>query len=404
MLSVDDALSRITGALAALPAETIDLADAAGRVLAEDIVSQHTQPPVAMSSMDGYAVRAQDAGAPPVTLEVIGEAPAGGAFEGTVGPGQAVRIFTGGPMPGGANAVIMQEDTDRDGSAVTIKETAYEGKFTRAAGLDFNLGDPGPRAGSLLTPRVIALVAAMNVPQVSVRRRPKVALLANGDELVRPGQALGPTQIISSNSNALAALVEGNGGEAVDLGIAKDTLDSLRELAAKAEGADMLITLGGASVGDHDLVQEVLAEKGLDVNFWKIAMRPGKPLIFGKFGEIPMVGLPGNPVSALVCGLIFVVPALRKMLGQDPGPITRCNAVLDGPLPANGGREAYLRGDLKQREDGTLIATPFNLQDSSVLSGFADAGCLVVQPPNGAAMDAGGTVQVIPLPTLLTNI
>jgi molybdopterin molybdotransferase len=383
MLSVDDALSRITGALAALPAETIDLADAAGRVLAEDIVSQHTQPPVAMSSMDGYAVRAQDAGAPPVTLEVIGEAPAGGAFEGTVGPGQAVRIFTGGPMPDGANAVIMQEDTDRDGSAVTIKETAYEGKFTRAAGLDFNLGDPGPRAGSLLTPRVIALVAAMNVPQVSVRRRPKVALLANGDELVRPGQALGPTQIISSNSNAL---------------------DSLRELAAKAEGADMLITLGGASVGDHDLVQEALAEKGLDVNFWKIAMRPGKPLIFGKFGEIPMVGLPGNPVSALVCGLIFVVPAVRKMLGQDPGPITRCNAVLDGPLPANGGREAYLRGDLKQREDGTLIATPFNLQDSSVLSGFADAGCLVVQPPNGAAMDAGGTVQVIPLPTLLTNI
>jgi molybdopterin molybdotransferase len=404
MLSVDDALSRITGALAPLPAETIDLADAAGRVLAEDIVSQRTQPPVAVSSMDGYAVRARDASAPPVTLDVIGAAPAGGAFDGVVGAGQAVRIFTGGPMPDGADAVIMQEDTDREGSCVTIKETAFEGKFTRAAGLDFTTGDPGPRAGSVLTPRAIALVAAMNVPRVSVRRRPKVALLANGDELVRPGQAIGPTQIISSNSNALAALVEGNGGEAIDLGIARDTLESLRELAAKAEGADLLITLGGASVGDHDLVQEALGEKGLEVNFWKISMRPGKPLIFGKFGDIPMLGLPGNPVSALVCGLVFVIPALRKLLGQDPGPITRLNAVLGGPLPANGGREAYLRGDLRQREDGTLVATPFDVQDSSVLSRFADAGCLVVQPPHGAAIDAGGTVQVIPLPTVLTNI
>ncbi len=404
MLSVNDALSRITGSLSPMPAESVDLSQAAGRILAEDIVSGLTQPPVAMSAMDGYAVRAEDVHAPPATLDVIGTAPAGGAFDGIVGAGQAVRIFTGGPVPDGADAIVMQELTDRNGDQVTVNESVPKTEFIRPAGLDFKAGDPGLRAGSLLTPRAIGLAAAMNNATLPVRRRPRVALLANGDELVQPGENVGPNQIVSSNSAALAALVQGNGGEAVDLGIARDTLESLQELAAKAKDTDMLITLGGASVGDHDLIQEALGGMGLDVDFWKIGMRPGKPLIFGTFGDVPMLGLPGNPVSALVCGLIFVVPALRKLLGQDAGPIPRLNAVLGGPLSANGKREAYLRGDLHQDQDGTLVATPFDLQDSSVLSGLADAGCLVVQPPFGPALTRGDQIQIVHLPKLVADI
>jgi len=404
MLSVNDALVRITDALIPLPAETIALADAAGRVLAEDVISRRTQPPVPVSAMDGYAVRAEDVAAAPVALTVVGAAPAGGAYDRRLGPGQAVRIFTGGPVPEGADSIVMQELTETEGTSVKVNESVHRGEFVRRAGLDFSAGDPGPRAGQVLTARAIGLIAAMDVPWVSVRRRPKVALLANGDELVRPGEAVGANQIISSNTLALAALIQGNGGEAIDLGIARDDPDSLRTLARNAKGADLLITLGGASVGDHDLVQSALGDMGLDVNFWKIAMRPGKPLIFGRMGDAPMLGLPGNPVSALVCGLIFVIPALRKLLGQNAGPILRCNAVLGGPLPANGNREAYLRGTLERRDDGNLVATLFDLQDSSVLSGMAGAGCLVVQPPLGPARSAGDAIEVIPFPEMFTNI
>ncbi|NQV20940.1 MAG: molybdopterin molybdotransferase MoeA [Rhodospirillales bacterium] len=404
MLSVNDALVRITDALIPLPAETIALADAAGRVLAEDVISRRTQPPVPVSAMDGYAVRAEDVAAAPVALTVVGAAPAGGAYDRRLGPGQAVRIFTGGPVPEGADSIVMQELTETEGTSVKVNESVHRGEFVRRAGLDFSAGDPVPRAGQVLTARAIGLIAAMDVPWVSVRRRPKVALLANGDELVRPGEAVGANQIISSNTLALAALIQGNGGEAIDLGIARDDPDSLRTLARNAKGADLLITLGGASVGDHDLVQSALGDMGLDVNFWKIAMRPGKPLIFGRMGDAPMLGLPGNPVSALVCGLIFVIPALRKLLGQIAGPILRCNAVLGGPLPANGNREAYLRGTLERRDDGNLVATLFDLQDSSVLSGMAGAGCLVVQPPLGPARSAGDAIEVIPFPEMFTNI
>lgn len=404
MLSVNDALSRITDGLTSLPAETIALADAAGRVLAEDVISRRTQPPVPVSAMDGYAVRAEDVAAAPVTLTVVGAAPAGGAYDGCLGPGQAVRIFTGGPVPEGADSIVMQELTETDGTSVKVDQSVPLGEFVRRAGLDFNTGDPGPRAGQVLSARAIGLIAAMDVPWVNVRRRPKVALLANGDELVRPGEAIGANQIISSNTLALAALIQSNGGEAIDLGIARDDPDSLRTLARNAKGADLLITLGGASVGDHDLVQSALGDIGLDVNFWKIAMRPGKPLIFGRMGDTPMLGLPGNPVSALVCGLIFVIPALRKFLGQNAGPIARCNAVLGEPLPANGNREAYLRGTLERRDDGHLVATLFDVQDSSVLSGMAGAGCLVVQPPLGPARSAGDTIEVIPFPEMFTNI
>lgn len=404
MLSVNDALARITGSLEPLPAETIALAAATGRVLADDIVSRRTQPPRPLSAMDGYAVRAADVADAPVTLAVIGQAPAGGGFEGTLGAGQAVRIFTGGPVPSGADSIVIQELTTADGNSVTVTESVPLGEYVRPAGLDFSAGGPGPRAGQVLTPRAIGLIAAMDVSWVSVRRRPKVALLANGDELARPGEAIGPNQIISSNSLALAALVQNNGGDAIDLGIARDDPEHLQALARRAEGADLLVTLGGASVGDHDLVQSALSGMGLDVDFWKIAMRPGKPLIFGHLRDIPLLGLPGNPVSALVCGLIFVIPALRKLLGQDAGPIARSNAVLGGPLPANGGREAYLRADLVRREDGVLVATPFDLQDSSVLSGLADSGCLVIQPPNSPALTAAAPIQVIPLPQLEARI
>jgi molybdopterin molybdotransferase len=402
MISVNEALARITDPLAPVAAETIPLAAGVGRVLADDITARLTHPPVAVSAMDGYAVRAADVANVPATLSVVGEAPAGGSYDKVVGAGEAVRIFTGGPVPEGADAIIMQEVTTAADGSVTIQEAAPAGQFVRPAGLDFSAGDAGPRAGQVLTPRAVGLAAAMDVPWVRVRRRPRVALLATGDELVSPGEAVGPNQIISSNTLALAALVRANGAEPVDLGIAKDTLESLRTLAAGAAGTDLLITLGGASVGEHDLVQKALGDMGLNVDFWKIAMRPGKPLISGNLGSTPMLGLPGNPVSAMVCGLIFVVPALRKLSGLSGGPIARTWARLGAPLSANRSREAYLRGDLTRDEHGALIATAFDVQDSSVQSGLADAGCLVVQPPDGPAMKVGDPIEVIPMPNAPT--
>jgi len=404
MISVNEALARITDPLAPVAAETVSLADGVGRVLAEDITARLTHPPTDVSAMDGYAVRAADVAKVPVALTVVGEAPAGGAYDGVVGAGEAVRIFTGGPVPNGADAIVMQEVTIRKGDTVTVKQSVPANEFVRPAGLDFSTGDPGPRAGQVLTPRAIGLVASMDVPWVRVRRRPRVALLASGDELVYPGETVSQNQIVSSNSHALAALVKANGGDPVDLGIAVDTLESLRELAAGAEGADLLITLGGASVGDHDLVQEALGDMGLDVDFWKVAMRPGKPMISGSLGATAMIGLPGNPVSAMVCGLIFVIPALRKLLGQDAGPIARDWALLGAPLTANRSREAYLRGNLNRNEEGAVVAIPFDLQDSSVQSGLADANCLLVQPPNGPAMDVGDRIEVITLNSLTTQI
>jgi len=395
LMPVAEALARINGALKPLAPESVSVAEAYGRVLAEDIAVRVTQPPVAVSAMDGYAVRAADVATVPTTLKVIGEAPAGAAFEGSVGASEAVRIFTGAPVPDGADTIVIQEDTARDGDTVTVREGSAEGRYIRPAGLDFSVGDKRLAAGRMLTARDIGLAAAMNVPWLMVTRKPRIALLATGDEIVKPGDTLGPNKIVSSNALALAALITARGGEPIDLGIAPDNRASLAAMADGARGDDMLITLGGASVGDHDLVQSVLGEQGLEVDFWRIAMRPGKPLMFGSIGETPMLGLPGNPVSSLVCGLVFVSAAIHTMLGRSGDYLETDTAQLGRDLPPNDERQDYLRATLTRADDGALIATPFDKQDSSMLTRLAAAQALVVRPPHAAAAATGATVPIV---------
>jgi molybdopterin molybdotransferase len=397
LIPVAEARQRIVSAMRPVASETISLSEALGRVLAEDVNARVTQPPADVSAMDGYAVRAADVAEVPATLRRIGEAPAGGAFDGEVDPGQTVRIFTGGPVPRGADAIVMQEDTENsdDGDTVTMNFAAPSGHHIRPAGLDFRAGEVGLEAGRVLSARDLGLAAAMNVPWLRVRRRPRVAILATGNELVMPGEPLAANQIVSSNNVALAAFVRAQGGIPNDLGIARDDADSLRALAAAAAGSDLLLTIGGASVGDHDLVQSVLGDQGLEVNFWRIAMRPGKPLIFGQIGEIPLIGLPGNPVSALVCGLVFVKPALAALQGfTDSGQATS-SALLASDLPENDQRQDYLRARLERNADGEWLAQPFGKQDSSMLSRLAKADCLVIRPPFAPAAAAGSRVDII---------
>ena len=398
MISVAEARTRIVQALAPLPAEQVALADALGRVLAEDVASRRTQPPCDVSAMDGYACRAADVAALPAMLRLVGYVPAGGTPAGAVGPGEAVRIFTGAPVPEGADTIVIQENTVAEGKTVRVVDgKAPPGRFIRPAGLDFSAGERRLTAGRRLTARDIGLAAAMNVPWLKVRRRPRIAILATGDEIVMPGDAIGPNQIVSSNALALAALVKIAGGAAIDLGIAPDSADVLKTMAAGARGADMLVTTGGASVGDHDLVKRVLGEVGLALDFWKIAMRPGKPLMFGRLDGTPVLGLPGNPVSAMVCALIFLVPAIAAMLGVYSDLRGMTTARLNRNLPENDEREDYLRATLAHAADGTLVATPFEKQDSSMFATFAAADCLVIRPPFAPAVKAGTNVTIIAL-------
>jgi len=399
MISVEEARARIAAAMPLMAAEQVALAEGFGRVLAADVAARRTQPPKAVSAMDGYAVRADDVAAIPATLEVIGAVQAGAEFAGTVGPGQAVRIFTGAPLPDGADSIVIQENTKAaDGTVEVVDGKTPKGRYVRPAGLDFKAGDVLLKAGKVLNARHIGLAAAMNVPWLMVRRRPRIAILTTGDEIAMPGDALGPNQIVSSNSLALRCFIEACGGEAVDLGIAPDDADALRAMAGGARGADMLLTSGGASVGDHDLVQSVLGEIGLEIDFWRIAMRPGKPLMFGAIGETVMMGLPGNPVSAMVCATLFLRPAIAAMLGtghDDAESILSARLAQD--LPENDERQDYLRADLSRVEDGTLLATPFSKQDSSVFSGLARADGLIIRAPFAPAAPAGTLVDVLPL-------
>ncbi len=328
MISVDEAFEQVMSGISPLHAEDISVADGLDRVLAEDVASRVTQPPDAMSAMDGYAVRAEDVASVPVTLTQIGESAAGNGYNGKIGPGETVRIFTGAPLPDGADAIIIQEDTDTDGDQITVLEGVAAGRYVRPAGLDFAEGDVLLKAPKRLNSRDIALICAMNVPWISVMRRPRVAILSTGDELVMPGESIGPNQIISSNSIGLSAFVEAAGGTPINLGIAKDTAESLQEKLGGIAGADMLVTIGGASVGDYDLIESVLGKEGLDINFGKVAMRPGKPLIFGKIMGIPMLGLPGNPVSAGVTSALFLKPAIDKMLGFEANAAPQSTALL----------------------------------------------------------------------------
>ncbi|MDX1580286.1 MAG: molybdopterin molybdotransferase MoeA [Alphaproteobacteria bacterium] len=397
MISVEDATRRILSACPLLPAETVSLSQAAGRVLATDVAARRMQPPCDVSAMDGYAVRAGDCAKVPVELKMVGEAPAGGLFQGELEAGTAVRIFTGGPVPPGADSIILQEDTEADGTRITVQEAPSYGQHIRRTGIDFAEGEVMLRAGRRLSPFDIGLLASMNVPWVRVQRRPRVALLATGDELVMPGETPGPAQVISSNSIALKALCASAGAETTDLGIAADNRTALASLAEGAAGHDVLVTIGGASVGDRDLVKQVLGEGGLDIDFWKIAMKPGKPLIFGQFQDALMLGLPGNPVSALVCALLYLAPALRRMQGiEDALPKTR-TAVLGCDLPANKARQDYLRSKLVKQSDDALVATPYDVQDSSMLSKLSAAKALVIRPPEAPAAKAGDEVEVIPL-------
>ncbi len=323
MISVEEARTRLLKLVKPLAAEQVALPDAFGRVLAEDVVARRTQPPAALSAMDGYAVRAADVAEVPARLKVVGAAPAGKSYDAPVRAGEAVRIFTGAPMPVGTDAVVIQEDTERDGDVVVVREGAPLGRYVRPAGLDFTAGAVELKAGRRLTARDIGLAAAMDRPWLMVRRRPRVAILSTGDEIVMPGDPIGPNQIVSSNSLALGAFVAACGAVPIQLGIAADTADAVKQAADGARGADLLVTTGGASVGEHDLVKAALGGDGLDLDFWKIAMRPGKPLMVGRYRDAAMVGLPGNPVSTLVCALIFLKPAIERLQVLIPPPRRR---------------------------------------------------------------------------------
>ncbi|MBX6367949.1 MAG: molybdopterin molybdotransferase MoeA [Rhodospirillales bacterium] len=397
MIPVEEALRRLLEPLRPVGTEQVAITEALGRVLAEDVAARRTQPPFDASAMDGYAVRAADVATVPARLRVIGSVPAGKSFAGTVGPGEAVRIFTGAPVPDGADAIIIQEDTEREGDTVVVKEAGVVGRHIRPAGLDFREGTVALRAGTRLNARDIGLAAAMNRPFLSVRQRPRIAILPTGDEIVMPGDPIGPSQIVSSNGIALAAFVRSIGGEPLLLDIAPDNADAVRRIAAGARGADMLLTTGGASVGEHDLVKDALGADGLVLDFWKIAMRPGKPLMVGDWRGTPMIGLPGNPVSALVCAHLFVRPAVERLSGRRIEQTATETARLARPLPANDRRQDYLRARLTAASDGTLEAHPFEKQDSSMLSLLAEADCLVVRPPLAEAAPSGTRVPIIRL-------
>lgn len=390
MISVEEALEQLFDLVSPLEAEEVDLREAAGRVLARDVQATRTQPPFDASSMDGYALCAAEV-EPDAMLKVIGEAAAGHGFSGTIGPGQCVRIFTGAPIPQGADFVVIQEDVTRRGDLVTLGRDIGAKSNIRPAGGDFSVGD-SVRAPRRLGPADIALLASMNIARVPVTRRPEVAIIATGDELVAPGETPGPDQIIASNSYGLAAQLGALGASARLLPIARDTEQALRTVFGLTAGADLIVTIGGASVGDHDLVADVAADLGMEQSFYKVAMRPGKPLMAGRLNGTPMIGLPGNPVSALVCGTVFVAPMVRVLLGLGPAAAPRLTGTLAAPLGRNGPREHYMRARL---DDNGLTA--FDRQDSSLLSVLAGADALIVRPPHDPEQPVGAEVHYVPL-------
>jgi molybdopterin molybdotransferase len=398
LLPVADALARILAGASRLGEETMPLRRAAGRVLAAPLAAKRTQPPFDCSSMDGYAVRAADVreGEP---LLLVGESAAGTGFAGTLGPGETVRIFTGAPLPDGADAVIAQEDSSRAGDAVSFSLVPKPGKFIRKAGLDFSTGEKLLAEGRLLGPKDVSLAAAMGHVDVAVARRPRIALLATGDELAEPGSEPGPRQIPASNSYALLAIAEMEGAEPIDLGIARDTPEALAAALARAKSAnpDVLVTLGGASVGDYDLVRDALVAGGLKLDFAGIAMRPGKPLMHGTIGPARFIGLPGNPVSAIVCATLFLVPLIRALQGRLDKVEAPEPALLGAAMPANDHREDYVRGRLETGADGGRVAIPFPVQDSSMLRTLATSDCLIIRAPNAPAAAAGEKVEILRL-------
>jgi molybdopterin molybdotransferase len=397
LLSVDEALQRILDGVEPTEAEPVAIEHARGRVLAQPLQARVTQPPFNASAMDGYAVRAGDIAHLPATLTVIGEAGAGHPFANAVGKGQAVRIFTGAPVPDGADAIVIQEDADRDGARVTVRDGNPQTGHIRTKGYDFRAGDTLLAAGRRLGPREISLAAAMGHGEVSVSRRPSVAIVSTGDELVPPGSRLGPGQITASNHLGVAALAEAAGAAPRQLGIARDTRADLDAHVARAQGADIIVTSGGASVGDHDLVGPVLQERGMTLAFWNIAMRPGKPLMFGRLGQSRVLGLPGNPVSSLICARLFLLPLIRALLGQPAGNEKPIQARLSVALETNGPRQHYMRATSQPGPDGLVLVAPVRSQDSSLLAPLAEADCLLIRAPRAPAAPAGSLVSILPL-------
>jgi molybdopterin molybdotransferase len=400
MMTVEEALARvIASGDPPLDEEKVALEQAYGRVLVHDLKALRTQPPFPNSAMDGYAVRAADTTPAPTTLTLIGESAAGRAFEGSVGPGEAVRIFTGAPMPTGADSVVIQEDVQREDKRIRLSVASPPGDNLRQAGMDFREGESLISACRRLSPRDVALAAAANHTALVVHRRARVAILATGDELVAPGGSLGPSQIIASNNFAVAGVVEAYGGVAVDLGITVDEVGAMKAAVERARDAkaDVLVTLGGASVGDYDLVQQALVSSGMELGFWRIAMRPGKPLMHGRLGAMRILGLPGNPTSSMVCSILFLRPLLRALHGEsDPGADPSQTARLAVDLPANGVRQDYMRASLNRGADGILVATPAPAQDSSLVKTMAGADGLIVRAPHAEPAKAGDPCRVIP--------
>jgi molybdopterin molybdotransferase len=396
LVPVADALAQVLKGAKPLAGEDVPLTNAHGRILAEPLKAQRAQPPFPASAMDGYAVRAADVKRVPTTLNVVGEAPAGHGYGGRVHKGQAVRIFTGAPVPKGADTIVIQENTEpaAEKGFVTVLEGAAEGSFVRPAGLDFRKGEALLPRFTRLGAREIGLAAAMNHDRVKVVKKPSVAILATGDELVEPGGNPRDDQIISSNSLALAAMIATFGGEPVDLGLVPDRMARIEDAIARAAGADILITIGGASVGDHDLVQDAMLAQGVKLGFWKIAMRPGKPLMFGRRGNQRVIGLPGNPVSSMVCTRLFIKPLIAALTG-DNQPDEPVKAVLGAAMKANDQRQDYVRATLARNDKGQLVATAFPKQDSSMQRVFREADSLIIRPPHAPAAKAGELADVL---------
>ncbi len=394
LLPVDEARARILKGVKPLPPETVKLEMALGRVLAKAVMAKRDQPPFAGSAMDGYAVRAEDVTTVPVQLALIGTSAAGRAYSGTLRPGTAVRILTGAPLPKGADAVVIQENTSRVGPLLTVLQPSSPGKHVRRPGLDFAAGDELVPANHKLGPRDIGLLSAGNAATVSVRRKPRIVVFATGDELILPGQKPRPDQIVSSNSHALQALAESFGAEVINLGIVRDTLKATIAAVRKGLDADILISTGGASVGDTDFVQEAFKACGVKIDFWKIAIRPGKPFMYGRRGKTHVMGLPGNPVSALITARIFLKPLIAAMQGfptEEPGTLARLTAA----MPANDGRQDYVRAALSVAADGTRTVTPFAAQDSSMQRTLQQSQALIIRPPEAPAAPANSLVPVL---------
>ncbi len=398
LLSVADATTRLLNGVQPLATEYVSLGQSAGRILAASLAALYTQPPFDASAMDGYAVRSADVLPVPATLSCIGESAAGRGYNGRLAAGEAVRIFTGAPIPAGADAIVIQENCRRDGNVVQVVDGTPDKSHVRRRGGDFDIGATLLEAGRRLGPREITLAAAMGHSALNVHRRPIVAILATGDELVMPGTTPGADQIVCSNPFGVAALVEQAGGTARLLGIATDTRDSLNAHIDAAHGADILITIGGASVGDHDLIAPVLQARGMTLDFWKIAMRPGKPLLFGRLGDQRVVGLPGNPVSALICTRVFIVPMIRALTGvASTGELDLATAIAAVAIEANGPRTHYMRATLEPTPSGARAARPVRSQDSSLLAPLAAADCLIVRAPNAASALPGDRLDILHL-------